>query len=157
MTMGTTRKRGNGSRGNASSPRTRLGGRRGRRGLEAAEIDDGARSGQRRCFDDGGGLTAPHEACVDEDVEDDEAQLLVQAIEQWRAGAPAMADRRRARTRWRLGFQFAVDTERDRERELSEGREEKPAHLLIHPGTRGGRAGARRRGSPRPRSLQPER
>ena len=34
----------------------------------------------RRENDDVGGLTAPQEACVDEDVEDDEALLLLQAI-----------------------------------------------------------------------------
>jgi hypothetical protein len=103
-----------------------------------AGIEDEGRTVVSEGNGDVGGLTAPQEACVDEDVEDDEAQLLVQAIEQWRAGAPAMADRRRARTRWGLGFGFAVDTEREREGIRGREGEELVGHLIQARGGSGG-------------------
>ena len=38
-------------------------------------------------------MTAPQLARLGEDGEEDQAELLVAAIQQWRLGAPAMADR----------------------------------------------------------------
>ena len=69
-----------------------------------------------------------------------EAQLLVAAIRQWLLGAPAMADRRRARIRWRLGFRFSGEAEREREREGIRGRggEELVGHLIQARGGSGG-------------------
>ena len=49
-------------------------------GAKVAGIEDEGRTVVSEGNGDVGGLTAPQEACVDEDVEDDEALLLLQAI-----------------------------------------------------------------------------
>ena len=52
------------------------------------------------------------------------------AIQQWRLGTPAMADRSSDSGAVYLGLGFAADTERERERGLSEGREKRVGHLI---------------------------
>ena len=68
------------------------------------------------------------------------------AIQQWRAGTPAMADRRRARTRWRLGFRFEGDAERVRGGKAQERGEERRGHLILARGGSGGTASSSRGG-----------
>ena len=83
-------------------------------------------------------MTSSQQARLGEDGEEVEAQLLVAAIRQWRAGTPAMADRRRARSRWCLGFGFSGSTAREREGIRGREGEELGAHLIQARGGSGG-------------------
>ena len=103
-----------------------------------AGIDEEARTVRIRYFDEGDETAAPQLARLGEDGEEVEAQLLVAAIWQWLLGAPAMADRRRARIRWRLGFRFSGEAEREREGIRGRGGEELVGHLIQARGGSGG-------------------
>ena len=79
-----------------------------------AGIEDEGRTVVSEGNGDVGGLTSPQEACVDEDVEDDEAQLLVQAIGQWWPESTASRRRSSDSGAALLGFRFAGEAERER-------------------------------------------
>ena len=64
--------------------------------------------------DDDGETAASREAPLGEDVEDDEAQLLVQAIGEWQCVAPASRRQSLNTARPWLGFRLVGKTERAR-------------------------------------------
>ena len=101
-------------------------------------------------------MTAPQQAWLGEDVEDDEALLRVQAIGQWRP--ESTASRRRSSNSgaaW-LGFGLAGEAEREREGKPREPGERARGDLILERLGSGWTETPSARGGSTARSLQLE-